>query len=132
MLQSRDEAWRASECEVMVRLMHDGVSAFERASAGGVRLDNVLASAPSDVQSTALDDALGCDDISRAAADALPSQAGGSPAALARSSCAASNPSPRGSRGRLGACLVALLLWRRGAARRRLRLRPNSDIPALE
>jgi hypothetical protein len=118
MLQSRDEAWSSSECEVMVRSMHEGVSAFERASAGGIRLDNVLANALSGVRSTALGEAISCDEISRAASDALPSHASEPPAAAARSSCAVGSRSPRGSMGDLGACLVALLLWRRRAAPR--------------
>jgi hypothetical protein len=118
MLQSRDETWSAAECEVMARSMREGIGAFERASAGGVRLDNVLSDALSGVPSTALGDALRCDDISRAASDALPSHAVAPSAAAARSSCAVSSRSPRGSRGCLGACLVALLLWRRVSASR--------------
>jgi hypothetical protein len=135
MLQSRDETWSASECEVMARSMREGISAFEGASAGGVQLDNVLSNTLSGVPSTTLGGALSCDDIGRTASDALPSHTDTPSAAAARSSCSVSSRSRQGSRGCgsrgcLGACLVALLLWRRLRRRAPLRLRPNSDIPA--
>jgi hypothetical protein len=110
MLQSRDEAWSASDCEVVARSMSERIDAFERASAGGVRLLNVL----SDVASTAL----ACDDVQRASSAAVSSDDGAPSAAAARSSCAAGRVSSRASWGFTGAFLVALLLGRRVAAPR--------------
>jgi hypothetical protein len=110
MLQSRDETWSASDCDVMARSMRDRIGAFERASAGAVRLQNVLP----DGASTALD----CDDISRASHDALSPDEPAASAAAARSSCAAGRVSSSASWRFTGACLVALLLRRRVAAPR--------------
>jgi hypothetical protein len=113
MLQSRAEAWSASDCEVTAGSLRERIGAFERASAGRVRLETVLADVP------ALDASSRCDDISRASSAALYFEDGTSSDLVARSGCALGHPSPRGSRGGPGACLVVLLLGRRVAARRR-------------
>lgn len=120
MLQSRAEAWSASDCDVMARSLRERIGAFERASAGRVRLESVLAEVPG----AALDDGSRCDAISRASSDALSFEDGASSGAEARSGCALSHPSPRGSRGGAGACLVVLLLGCRAAARRRAAAAP--------
>jgi len=124
-LQSRAEIWRASDCESLARSVHDRIDAFERASAGRLRLVNALdvssGAGSSHGSSDPTESGMACDELSRAssallATPASPSAAptsasstesGAPPALVDRSSCASS---PRPSVGASSVCVVAVTL----------------------
>lgn len=113
-LESRGEAWSATDCRLVTSSVQERLAAFEPASAGGVRLQNVIGDVTRHGAS--------CDELERASAELAASRAAGAERASGSAvpdaaSCGAGPAAARRS-SRAGALALALAAIAAGRRRR--------------